>query len=142
MYKSFFFWFFLSLFFICSLFLGVKEAWKNTCQNFFLSQTVSQVPYPAIPAATALTVSPPLIQHSSRWLGERGELKVRLTVEQPVIQWWQFGAYRDPTAAHPLVVQPGGQAYRWKPVRPLLRQSQRWNEACSNNPATPPSSHR
>ncbi|PLW09518.1 hypothetical protein PCASD_24843 [Puccinia coronata f. sp. avenae] len=72
--------------------------------KIFLSQTVSQVLYPAIPAATALTVSPPLIQHSSRWLGERGELKVRLTVEQPVIQWWRFGAYRDPTAAHPLVV--------------------------------------
>jgi hypothetical protein len=87
----------------CPWGVGVKEAWKNTCQ-FFLSQTVSQVPYPAIPAATALTVSPPLIQRNSRWLGERGELKVRLTVEQPVIQWWRVGAYRDTTAAHPLVV--------------------------------------
>lgn len=72
--------------------------------NFFLSQAVSQVPYPAIPAATALTVSPPSIQRSSHWLGERGELKVRLTVKQPNIQRRQFGAYRDPTTAHPLVV--------------------------------------
>ncbi|PLW05806.1 hypothetical protein PCASD_25653 [Puccinia coronata f. sp. avenae] len=77
-------------------------------QLFFVlapaTKTLSQVPYPAIPAATALTVSPPLIQRSSRWLGERGELEVRLTVEQPVIQWWRVGAYRDTTAAHPPVV--------------------------------------
>jgi hypothetical protein len=83
--------------------------------NFLWSQTVSQMPYPAIPAATALIVSPLLIQQSSHWLGERGELKVRLTVEQSVIQWWRVGAYRDPTVAHPLVVHrsPDGGPTRW-----------------------------
>ncbi|PLW40745.1 hypothetical protein PCASD_09340 [Puccinia coronata f. sp. avenae] len=50
------------------------------------TNTVSQVPYPAILAATALTVSPPFIQPSVHRLGGRRGLKVRLTVKQPVIQ--------------------------------------------------------
>ncbi|PLW34074.1 hypothetical protein PCASD_13083 [Puccinia coronata f. sp. avenae] len=90
------------------------------------THTVSQVPYPAIPAANALTVSP--------LPSSNGGGLVPAVIQRRLTHWW--------STALQAVVQPGGQAYHWKPVGPLLRQSQRWNQAHSNNPATPPSSHR
>ncbi|PLW14511.1 hypothetical protein PCASD_19543 [Puccinia coronata f. sp. avenae] len=89
-------------------------------------KTVSQVPYPAIPAANALTVSP--------LPSSNGGGLAPAVIQRRLTHWW--------STALQAVVQPGGQGYHWKPVGPLLRQSQRWNQAHSNNPATPPSSHR
>ncbi|PLW51440.1 hypothetical protein PCASD_00301 [Puccinia coronata f. sp. avenae] len=55
-------------------------------------------------------------------------------IQRRLTHWW--------TTALQTVVQPDGQANRWKTVRPSLRQAQRWNQAGSNNAMTPLSSRR
>ena len=76
---------------------------------------------------------------------------MRRTVDPPAIQRWRSSAYRDPTAAHPLVDGPP-LSIRWsnqmvrptvgKTVGPSWQQAQRWNQAGSNDATTPLSSRR